>query len=127
MNSYELNLMFNSSHAMYEVTDRIDQYEKLKDEQTDIDLFGLFQIDMDNYIKIKFAFMYHMQIPPEEIDKWPYWEYETYIEMLSDVLKKKQEAEKGNSNSNSSMTNPSQDAKRMMNNFKMPKMPTKFK
>ena len=84
-------------------------------------LFGLFQVNLENYLKIKFAFMYHMQIPPEQIDAWPYWEYEEYIELLSDVLKKKQEAEKGTNQS--SNHDPSRDAGKMMSKIKsnMPK------
>jgi hypothetical protein len=93
-------------------------------------LFGMFQVNLDNYIKVKFAFMYHMQIPPEQIDNWPYWEYEEYVELLSDVLKKKQNAEKGESNQQSSM-DPSREAGKIMKNAKMPtpKMPSmpKFK
>jgi len=83
-------------------------------------LFGLFQVNLDNYIKIKFAFMYHMQISPEEIDNWPYWEYEEYIELLSDVLKKKQDAEKGSGQHQSSM-DPSREANKIMKSVKMPK------
>ena len=127
MNQYDLSLILDSGHLMEDVINKIEQYEIFKNEQTDIDLFGLFQIDMDNYIKIKFAFMYHMQIPPEQVDNWPYWEYETYIEMLSDILKKKQEAEKNQgSQSSSTMTNPSHEAAKMMRTVKMPNMP-KFK
>jgi len=88
-------------------------------------LFGLFQVNLDNYIKVKFAFMYHMQISPEEIDNWPYWEYEEYVELLSDVLKKKQQAEKESSSQQSSH-DPSKDASKYMNKMKMPNMP-KFK
>ena len=74
--------------------------------------------------------MYHMQIPPEQIDNWPYWEYEDYVELLTDVLKKKQAAEK-ESNGQQGM-NPSQEASKFMKGVKMPStkmpnMPTKFK
>jgi hypothetical protein len=89
-------------------------------------LFGLFQVDLDNYIKIKFAFMYHMQIPPSEIDNWPYWEYEMNIELLSDVLKKKQQAEK-ESHSAQGGGDVSQQASKMMKSVKMPSIPSKFR
>lgn len=88
-------------------------------------LFGLFQVNLDNYIKVKFAFMYHMQISPEQIDNWPYWEYEDYVELLTDVLKKKQQNEKESSSQQSSM-DPSKDASKYMSKMKMPNMP-KFK
>ena len=92
-------------------------------------LFGMFQVNLENYIKVKFAFMYHMQIPPDQIDNWPYWEYEDYIELLTDVLKKKQQAEK-DTGSHQSM-DPSREAGKFMKGVKMPstKLPNmpKFK
>ena len=89
-------------------------------------LFGLFQVDLENYLKIKFAFMYHMQIPPEQIDNWPYWEYEEYVEYLSDVLKKKQAAEKESAAAHGG-GDVSQQASKMMKSVKMPSVPSKFK
>lgn len=94
-------------------------------------LFGLFQVNLENYIKVKFAFMYHMQIPPEQIDNWPYWEYEEYVDLLTDVLKKKQAAEK-ESNSSQGGMDPSKEAGKFMKgvkmpNAKMPTLPSKFK
>lgn len=99
-------------------------------EDSDVQgLFGLFQVNLENYIKVKFAFMYHMQIPPEQIDNWPYWEYEEYVELLSDVLKKKQQAEKDQNSSQHSGMDPSREAGKIMKNAKMPSMPKmpKFK
>lgn len=89
-------------------------------------LFGLFQVNLENYLKIKFAFMYHMQIPPEQIDNWPYWEYEEYVELLTDVLKKKQQAEKESSSQQQGM-NPGTEAGKFMKGVKMPNIPSKFK
>jgi len=105
--------------------------EGLMEESEVQGLFGLFQVNLENYIKVKFAFMYHMQISPEQIDNWPYWEYEEYVELLTDVLKKKQAAEKDTSSQSGSM-NPSQEAGKFMKGVKMPSakmpnMPSKFK
>jgi hypothetical protein len=101
-------------------------------EDSDVQgLFGLFQVNLENYIKVKFAFMYHMQISPEQIDNWPYWEYEEYVELLTDVLKRKQQAEKESSSQQQGM-DPSREAGKFMKgvkmpNTKMPNMPSKFK
>lgn len=93
--------------------------------EEDFNLFGLFQVDLDNYMKVKFALMYHMQIPPEQIELWPYWEYQTHVELLGDVLKKKQNAEKESSSSQKSY-DPHREAGKMMSKAKPPavKMPS---
>lgn len=57
-------------------------------------MLNIFQVDLENYIKVKFAFMYHLHIAGSEVEHWPYWEYEMMIETLNDVLQKKQQAEK---------------------------------
>ena len=69
--------------------------------------------------------MFHMQIPPEQIDNWPYWEYEEYMDLLTDVLKKKQQAEKESSSQQQGM-DPSKEASKFMRGIKAPSMP-KFK
>lgn len=56
----------------------------------------MFQVDLDNYQRIKFAFMYHMHIPGAEVESWPYWEYETQTEILADVIKKRNQQEQQN-------------------------------
>lgn len=86
----------------------------------EIGLLGMFQVDLDNMDTIEFAFMYHMQIPPTELGKWPYYYYEDKIEKLSDVLKKKEAAEKGQQQSTS--FDPQREASRFMKN--VPKMQT---
>lgn len=120
---------------MEEVVDQFEWYDQILDNhfsnEEQFNLFGLFQVNLENYLKVKFAFMYHMQIPPEQIDNWPYWEYEEYVELLTDVLKKKQQAEK-DSNSQQSSMNPSTEAGKFMKGVKMPSakmpsMPSKFK
>jgi hypothetical protein len=127
MSELDLIFIFNSSNSLNHFLDLVEnknkQREELLNEKENFSLFGLFQVDLENYLKIKFAFMYHMQIPPEQIDNWPYWEYEEYIELLSDVLKKKQDAEKG-SNQHQSSLDPSREANKMINKMKMP---TKFR
>ncbi len=123
-----LDMILSSSHYMDEIMDNIElmdeqRNELLRLEEDQMGLFVLFQIDLENYLKVKFALMYHMQIPPEQIDQFPFWEYEMYTEQLAEVLKKKQEAEKGNSNTQQSSMDPQREASKFMRNVKMPNMP----
>lgn len=71
-----------------------DEIQYWEDPENQQSMLSLFQIDLDNYLKVKFGLMYHLHLPPEDIEKWPYWEYEMHVEMLADVLKKKQQGEK---------------------------------
>ena len=124
-----IDVIVDSAHNIDIVLDQFEWYDKRVEEfyesENSFNLFGLFQVNLDNYIKVKFAFMYHMQIPPEQIDNWPYWEYEEYVELLTDVMKKKQQNEKEQHSQQSSM-DPSKDASKYMSKMKMPNMP-KFK
>jgi hypothetical protein len=95
-------------------------------------LFGMFQVDLDNFIKTKFALMYHLHIPPGEIEHFPYYEFEMHVDTLIDILKKKKEAEDAAAKESRSH-NTSSDAQKAMRNvskqtsawkppsFKMPK------
>lgn len=80
----------------------------------------MFQVDLDNMDMIEFAFMYHMQIPPTEMHRWPYYYYEDKVEKLNDVLKKKEAAEKGQQQSTN--FDPQREAGKFMKN--VPKVPT---
>lgn len=88
-------------------------------------LMSMFQIDLDNYMKIKFAFMYHMHLPGSELELWPYWEYEMHLETLHDVIQKKQQAERKSSKDMESM-NPASSASSLMKqaSSSMPKPPS---
>ncbi|MDA4131703.1 MAG: hypothetical protein OK454_01060 [Thaumarchaeota archaeon] len=76
-------------------------------------LFGMFQIDLDNYIKTKFALMYHLHISPGDIERLPYWEFEMHVDTLLDILKKKKEAE-DNAAKEQKTSGMSSDAQRTM-------------
>lgn len=125
MNEMDLFFILNKAHCMeyglvqFEIQKK--RFQEYLDEESNANLFGLFQVDLENYIKVKFAFMYHMQIPPEQIDNWPYWEYEEYMELLTDVLKKKQQTEKESSSSQQGM-DPSKEAGKFMRGIKAPNM-----
>lgn len=69
--------------------------------------------------------MYHMHIPGSELEYWDYYEYETHLETLNDVLQKKQQAEKRSSKEMEGM-NPSQNASSLMKqaSSSMPKAPS---
>lgn len=64
-----------------------------EDPENQQSMLSLFQIDLENYLKVKFGLMYHLHLPPSDIESWPYWEYEMHVEQLADVLKKKQQGE----------------------------------
>jgi hypothetical protein len=87
-------------------------------------LLNIFQIDLENYLKVKFAFMYHMSIQGREVESWPYWEYEMHVETLSDVIKKKKQAEQQQGKTDGK-TDPSKTAGSLMRqaSSSMPKMP----
>lgn len=63
-------------------------------------------------------------IPPQSFDKMPYWEYEIYLKLLSDLVKEendsqKKEMDKYHISDYAKMSNPS-NMRKMMN----PKMPS---
>lgn len=97
------------------------------DPENQPSMLSMFQIDLDNYMQVKFGLMYHMQIPPEQIENWPYWEYEMHVERLADVLKKKQQGEKNQAGEmTNSQINPQKAAADMMKKGQanLPKMPS---
>lgn len=120
-----MNVLLYSALYLEEVLDQMkakdDLIKQLWEEEESFNLFGLFQVNFDNYIKIKFAFMHHMRIQPDQIEMLPYYEYEEYVELLTDVLKKKQEANKEAPASSS--INPSSEAQKFMRGVKMPSTP----
>lgn len=77
----------------------------------------LFKVNIENLVRGKLVIVKEFYIQPSEIDRMPYWEYETIREDINDYLKEKQkqneqqEKEYGNHNS-------------MMKNAKMPKIQT---
>lgn len=108
--------------SIVEIRDQVNFWEDPENQQS---MLSMFQVDVENYLKVKFGLMYHLHLPPGDIDLWPYWEYEMHVEMLADVLKKKAAAEKGQSGDmNQSQMNPQKASSDLMKSAssKMPKM-----
>jgi len=78
-------------------------------------LFGMFQVDLDNFLDIKFAIMYHMRLQPSEIEKLPYYEFEWHVKKLAEILKKKKDAEDKETNAARNNGNSSDVRKAMQN------------
>ena len=98
----------------------------------EIDLFFLFQVNLDNYFDIKFALAYHKISSFSETENLPFYEYETHVEKLNEVLKKQQEQRDKEDGQQKQSSNPYgqadkyiRDAKKSAPNMS-PKMP-KFK
>lgn len=98
-------------------------------------IFGLFRIDLMNYIKIKSILAKEFHIQPSEIDKMPAWEYELFIKEINNTVKEENERNQAEMDK-SGYNNPKQfemqqrnmekQAMRNMPNmssFKMPSMP----
>jgi hypothetical protein len=70
---------------------------------------------LETYFKVKRALIKHDGIQPSEIEKMPYYEYEMFVEMLEEELKRKKEHEERQSEQQStSAVNPSGEASRLM-------------
>lgn len=86
-----------------------------------------FRINVESLTKNKLYVCKEYNIQFSEIDKLPYYEYETILEEIN-VIQKKQEKESENYNNDKMNMNPQKYARSMTNsisNFKMPqvKMP----
>lgn len=66
--------------------------------------------------------MYHLRLQPSEVENMPYYEYEYIVQNLVELLKEKQEAEKGQSGDMSAHQMMA-DAKKNMPKVNSPKMP----
>ena len=87
-------------------------------------IYKLFYVDVIRQIQIKAIIAKQFHIPPFEIDRMPYWEYEIYLKLLSDLVKEendsqKKEMDKYHISDYAKMSNPS-NMRKMMN----PKMPS---
>lgn len=85
-------------------------------------MLSVFQVDLENLIKVKFAFMYHMQVPGSELESWPFWEYEMHLETLSDIIKKKKQQNDRQSDSGDATRSASSLMRQATSS--MPKAPT---
>lgn len=116
---------------------KLENYEQLMEMSLEMDehanpetrqsLLSLFQVDLENFLKIKFGLMYHLHLQPDQCENWPFWEFEMHVEQLAEVLKKKQDAEKGQGDSmHQQSMNPQKTADNFMRKAQsnVPKMST---
>lgn len=64
-----------------------DDLEYMKDL-----IFGLFQVDIENLLKMKHIMYQKLRLQPSEIEAFPYYEYEYTIANLKEWLEKEKEA-----------------------------------
>ena len=97
-------------------------------------IFGLFRIDLINYIKVKSILAKEFHIQPSEIDRMPAWEYELFMKEINQAVKEEnernqKEMDKAGIDKAQKMSDPKHINKMQkqytpkMDNFKMPSMP----
>lgn len=97
-------------------------------------IFGLFRIDLINYIKVKSILAKEFHIQPSEIDRMPAWEYELFMKEINQAVKEEnernqKEMDKAGIDKAQKMNDPKHINKMQkqytpkMDNFKMPAMP----
>ena len=98
-------------------------------------IFGLFKIDILNFIKVKSILAKEFHIQPSEIDAMPAWEYELFMKEINQAVKEenernKAEMDKAGYDKTQKMSDP-KNIERMQkqsmpkmnyNSFKMPKI-----
>lgn len=105
----------------------LDRDSKLLDNSyLESAIFGLFRIDLINYIKVKSILAKEFHIQPSEIDRMPAWEYELFMKEINQAVKEenernKAEMDKAGYDKAQKMSDPKY-AKHMAQN-QMPKMP----
>ena len=57
-------------------------------------IHDLFQVNLENFFKAKFALHYHLHMQPSEIENLPYYEFEYILKNLSNFLEEKNKQEK---------------------------------
>lgn len=57
-------------------------------------IFGLFKIDILNFIKVKSILAKEFHIQPSEIDAMPAWEYELFMREINQAVKEENERNK---------------------------------
>lgn len=98
-------------------------------------IFGLFRLDIMNFIKIKAILAKEFHIQPSELDRMPAWEYELFMKEINRAVKEENERnqkEMDKAGYDKKMTDPkyfermqSKYASNMgsLGSFKMPPMP----
>ncbi len=113
------------NHSLLSPTTTSSNYSK----QEEIDLFYLFQIDLDNFFDIKFALARHKLCSFDVTELLPFYEYEIYVQKLIEVLKKEQDQQDKQGEEAQSFSNPYSNADKYMRDLQRktpnmsPKMP----
>ena len=89
-------------------------------------IFGLFRIDLINYIKVKSILAKEFHIQPSELDRMPAWEYELFMKEINNAVKEEnernqKEMDKAGYDKMQKMSNPKYA--QQMSKQQMPKMP----
>lgn len=83
---------------------------------------------MSNYLDVKFAMMWHLRGlgGGEEVEHWPFYEYEHHAKKLADTLEKEKKAREGKDSGSNQLRDPRSDANGMLqkakSGMKMPDM-----
>ena len=94
-------------------------------KKEEVDLFYLFQIDLDNYFEVKFGLEWHMKFQPSEIENLDFYEYEIHVERLNDILKKQQD-QRDKEEKNQPNINPERYMKDVQRQYSKPNMSPKM-
>jgi hypothetical protein len=86
--------------------------------------FSLFQISLENFFKAKFYLGFHLHLQPSEIDALDFYEYQYYVQNLTEHLKKqnKEEQEQNEQMQEQYSTQTPKVPKMSDYGMKMPKM-----
>ena len=95
-------------------------------------IFGLFRIDLSNYIKVKSVLAKEFHIQPSEIDKMPAWEYELFLKEINLLVKEendrnKKEMDKSGYDNAHKMSDPKYVQNMQKQYMRQTKVPTDFK
>jgi hypothetical protein len=115
--------------------DQDKKYKLLDNSYIETAIFGLFRIDILNFIKVKSILAKEFHIQPSEIDAMPAWEYELFMREINQAVKEenernKAEMDKAGYDKAQKMSDP-KNIERMQkqsmpkmnyNSFKMPKI-----
>lgn len=106
--------------------DLVRESKLLDNSYLETAIFGLFRIDILNFIKVKSILAKEFHIQPSEIDAMPAWEYELFMREINQAVKEenernKAEMDKAGYDKAQKMSDPKYAQK--MANSQMPKMP----
>lgn len=109
-----------------------DNSKLLDNSYIEFAIFGLFKIDILNFVKTKAILAKEFRIQPSEIDKMPAWEYELFMQEINALVKEENERNQKEMDKSgyNKMNDPNYIKKmansqmpKMNNSFKMPPMP----